>query len=463
MAPGPKILRARSKNAIGKEGVAILFEGDRYDLTIALARLGVLPFFWIACLVVYRWGLRYFGPATAVVALFLFSFSPPVLAHAGLATTDMAVTAFVGAAFLAAAIWVERPTLRNGALFGLCAGLAVLTKFSALAFLPSSIAVALIWRGFTRRLKPRQTASAVWERIPSFGLALLTTCLTIWAVYRFSFGPTVFGFRLPAPELYAGIEQVIRHNSEGHPSYLLGHYMQNGVWYYFPLVLAIKTPIGFLLLLGLGVAPTFRNNGRFRNAWLPLAFSAGILGVALFSHINIGIRHVLPIYTGLALLAGAAAVHLLDMASTRTWAAAVLGIAILWFAGASLSSHPDYLPYFNEFAGSHPENIVVDSDLDWGQDMKRLGARLQQAGARELSMLVFLRDLPQGAFGLPPIPATIDALKPMPGWNAVSLSMWKETRLGLLYAHPEYTPWPEIAPVPGERIGKGILLWYFQP
>jgi len=469
-ALGPYLIGARphntprdSKNAIGREGVAILFGGNAYDLTIALARLGILPFFWIACLVVYWWGLRYFGAAVAVTALFFFSSLPAVLAHAGLATTDMAVTAFVGAAFLAAAIWAEQPTLWNGALFGICTGLAVLTKFSALAYLPAAIAVSLICLYFTGRFRSGQIAQGVRERLPSLGLAIFTGCLAIWAMYRFSFGPSVFGFSLPAPELYAGIEQVMRHNSEGHPSYLLGHYMQNGVWYYFPLVLAIKTPIGFLLLLGLGVALAFRDKGALRNAWLPLAFSVGILAVGLCSHINIGIRHVLPIYIGLALLAGVAARHLLEMAKTRTWASALLAISILWFAGSSLLSHPDYLPYFNELAGSHPENIVVDSDLDWGQDMKRLGARLQQTGAKQLSMLVFLRDLPQGAFGLPPIPATVDALKPMPGWNAVSLSMWKETRLGLLYAHPEYTPWPEIVPAPGERIGKGILLWYFEP
>jgi hypothetical protein len=283
----------------------------------------------------------------------------------------------------------------------------------------------------------------------------------IWAMYRFSFGPTGFGIRLPAPELYAGIKEVLRHNSAGHPSFLLGEYMQNGVWYYFPLVLAIKTPIGFLILLGLGVALAFRNEGRFRHAWVPMAFSSGILVVALFSHINIGIRHVLPVYIGLALLAGISAVRLLEMANTRNRAAA-LGILVLWFAGSSLLSHPDYLPYFNELAGSHPENIVVDSDLDWGQDMKRLATRLKQAGAKELFMLPFLRELPEESFGLPPIPTRLDALNPTPGWNAVSLTIWKETKLGLRWSHPEYTPWPDRVQIPGERIGKGILLWNFR-
>ncbi len=469
-ALGPYLIGARPHNtprvdqsSMTREGVAIFFQGNRYDLTVTLARLGVLPFFWVGCAVVYWWGLREFGPAVAVVALFLFSFLPQILAHAGLATTDMAVTAFIGAAFLAALIWVERPTLRSGAFFGICTGLAALSKFSALAYLPAAMAMALAGYYLTERPRPSQIAAAVRERLPSFSVAVLTGCLSIWAMYRFSFGPTALGVRLPAPELFAGIQEVMRHNRLGHPSFLLGEYMRTGVWYYFPLVLLIKTPIGFLALFGLGVTLAFKKQARFRRAWLPLAFSAGILAVAMASHINIGIRHVLPIYIGLALLAAIAAVRLLEMADTRKWAAAAAGILTLWFAASSLWSHPDYLPYFNELAGSHPENIVVDSDLDWGQDMKRLGKRLSQSGARELFMLPFLRELPPGAFGLPPIPSQIDALNPTPGWNAVSLTMWKETKLGLRWAHPEYTPWPDRVETPGERIGKGILLWYFPP
>lgn len=469
-AIGPYLIGARPQDtpridfsSMTKEGVAILFHGNRYDLTVTLARLGILPFFWIGCLVVYYWGLRYFGAATAVAALFLFSFMPSILAHAGLATTDMAVTAFVGAAFLSAVIWVQAPTLRTGAILGVCTGLAVLSKFSALAYLPAAIAVALACYYFIERPKIGDIAASVRQRIPSFGVAALVACLLIWAMYRFSFGPTDFGIRLPAPELYAGVQQVIHHNDEGHPSFLLGQIVQNGVWFYFPLVLAIKTPMAFLLLTGFGTILAFRNRDRFPNAWMPLAFSAGILGVAVSSHINIGIRHVLPIYTGLALLAGIAAVRLLEMANERKWPMAALGILVLWFTGSSLLSHPDYLPYFNELAGSHPENIVVDSDLDWGQDMKRLARRLNQAGAQELYMIPFLRELPPGAFGLPPIPSRIDALNPTAGWNAVSLSIWKETRLDLRWAHPGYSPWPDRVTAPGERIGKGILLWYFQP
>jgi len=91
-AAGPYLLGARSKgtpyrdmDSEYKEGAAILYRGHRYDLTLALARLGILPFFWIACLVVYQWGKRY-GAGVAVVAVFLFSFLPPVLGHEGFLT-----------------------------------------------------------------------------------------------------------------------------------------------------------------------------------------------------------------------------------------------------------------------------------------------------------------------------------------------------------------------------------------
>jgi hypothetical protein len=466
---GPYLVGARPQNtprvdiySMTAEGVAILFHGNNYDRIVTLARLGELPFFWVACAAVYFWGKRYFGAATGVVALFLFSFLPPVLAHAGLATTDMALTAFLGAAFLSCLIWIAQPSLRNGAVFGACIGLAMLSKFSTLAYFPAAIAVAAVWFYAVERPKLSGIVAGVRARLPSFGLAVLVACLLIWAMYRFSFGPTAFGISLPAPELYAGIRQVMDHNAEGHPSYLLGHVMRNGVWYYFPLLLAIKTPIGFLALLCVGAAIAAGKWGRARLAWLPLAYSTGILLVALFSHINIGVRHVLPIYTGFALLAAIGFVRLLQSAQNVNWLPAGAGLMILWFAGASLLCHPDYLPYFNEFAGGHPENIVVDSDLDWGQDMKRLAAKLNQAGANGVAMLPFLRELPQGAFGLPPMQTRIDALNPLPGWNAVSLTIWKEDRLGLM-RHPEYSPWPDRVTAPGERIGKGILLWYFPP
>ncbi|MGA2268802.1 MAG: glycosyl transferase [Bryobacteraceae bacterium] len=466
-ALGPYLLGTRSQGApahdsleVPKEGTKILYHGHHYDLTLALARLGMLPFFWIACLVMYEWGKRYFGATIAVATVFLFSFLPPVLAHAGLATTDMALTAFLGAAFVSALAWLEQPGPLRGALFGACTAGAMLSKFSVLAFLPASLAAALVWFIVAERPSLSWLASAVKRRLPSFGLAVLVGLVVIWAGYRFSFGKTGFaGFPLPAPEVFSGIRVVMRHNATGHPTYLLGKRDITGFWYFYPVVLAVKTPLAFLFLLGYGMVLALRKRSPYQRAWVPVSFAAGILLVGLASHINIGVRHILPIYMAFSILAAIAALRLLELARARQWVRIGLALLVAWFAGSSLLSHPDYLPYFNELAGSEPEKIVVDSDLDWGQDMKRLAKRLHEAGARELTFNEFLIADLQREHGFPPI-HEMDLANPSPGWNAAGLTYLKLARLGLWYSYPQVRIWPEYI-TPTERVGKGILLWYF--
>jgi len=444
------------------EGAAILYRDHRYDLTLAMARLGILPFFWIACLVVYWWAGRDFGPAAAAAAVLLFSFLPPVLAHAGLATTDMALTAFLGAAFLTGAVWMEDPSPARGALFGASMALAILSKFSTLVFFPASAGVALVCYFALDRPKPGILAAALSKRLPSLALAVLAASLLIWAGYRFSFGKLDYAaVRLPAPELFNGIKMVMDHNAEGHYAYLLGQRSKFGWWYYYPVVLAVKTPLAFLALLAFGVVRACRQDtgAGARRPWLPLAYSAGILMVGLFSRINIGVRHVLPLYTGLSLLGALAVLHLLELAESRQWAGIGLAVLLVWLAASSLAIHPDYIAYFNEIAGSEPEKILVDSDLDWGQDMKRLGARLRQVGAPYVTFTPFVYADLTREHGFPPVRLS-DVPVPSPGWNAVSLTQWKERRLRLLETHPEVVPWPERVS-PGKRVGKGIMLWYF--
>ena len=466
-ALGPYLLGIRSQGSpkpdsleVPREGTSILYRDRHYDLTLALARLGLLPFFWIACLVMYWWGKRYFGATVAVVAVFFFSFLPPVLAHAGLATTDMALTAFLGAAFVSALAWLEQPGPPSGALFGASTALAMLSKFSVVAFLPASLAVALIWFLSAERPALSWLAAALKRRLPSFGLAVVVGLVVIWAGYRFSFGaPDFTSLRLPAPQVFSGIRAVMRHNAAGHPSYLLGKRNITGFWYFYPVVLAVKTPLAFLFLLGYGVVLALRKRSPYRRAWIPLSFAAGILLVGLESHINIGVRHLLPIYMAFSILAAAAALRLLELSRARQWMRIALALLLAWFAGSSLLAHPDYLPYFNELAGSEPEKIVVDSDLDWGQDMKRLAQRLRQAGAPELTFnQLFIADL-EHEHGFPPI-HEMDLANPSPGWNAVSLTYLKWARLGLWNSYPQLKLWPDYVK-PTERVGKGVLLWYF--
>ena len=454
-ALGPYLLGIRSQGTPGTgleqeslEGAKILYRGHHYDLTLALARLGILPFFWLACLVVYAWGKRCYGEPAAVFALFFFSFLPPILAHGSLATTDMALTAFLGAAYLSALHWAEGPTWKRGLLFGAATGLATVSKFSSLVFFPAAVALALagylfFWRPSTSALIARAK-----ERLPSFGLAVATGALIVAAIYRFSLSA-----------FFAGIRAVEAHNAEGHPTYLLGQRSNSGFWYFYPVVLAFKTPLALLVLLGAALWWTCRERSRLRRDWPVLAFVLGILLVALCSRINIGVRHILPVYVGFSLLAAAALSDWISPTRTRAWIRPVLGLMIVWFAGSSFWAHPDYLAYTNELAGNAPEKVLADSDLDWGQDMKRLSVRLRQAGAAQVTFSpTILADF-EGEMGFPRMSPS-SPVAPSPGWNAVSLSLWKVRRMGLLDTHPEAVLWPDRVP-PGERVGKGVMLWYF--
>ena len=459
-AIGPYLAGVRSYGTPTGLTEGLAFQRDNnHERNLFLARLGILPFFWVASLVAYLWAKRYFSELDAAFAVLFFTFLPPVLAHGSLATTDMALTAMAGASFFSGLLWLERPTAAYAVVFGVMTGLAVLSKFSALVFIPASFVAALIWYVSVKRPSIFSTLHAAKARLGTFALAILAGAVTIWAGYGFSVGAVSFcRFHLPAPELYAGIQDLVDHNRKGHMSYLLGRHSQVGWWYYYLVVLAVKTPLPFLAMLLYGLLCKKKRESTFAMG-LAMAFSLGILLFSLTSHINIGVRHILPVYVGFAIIAGSGAVGLVDRARKSRMNAWIFCGLLLWMIATSLLSHPDYIPYFNALAGNAPEQILVDSDLDWNQDLKRLAKRLREVGAREVAYTPFTLCDPV-ALGLPSV-KPFDPKNPSPGWHAANLTMLKSIRFRLVQ-HPEIKLWPENIKAT-ERVGKGMLLWYFPP
>jgi hypothetical protein len=219
----------------------------------------------------------------------------------------------------------------------------------------------------------------------------------------------------------------------------------------------VKLPIPFLTLGVIGIVLCWKQ--RQPAFWAPVTYAAGLMVFALSSPVNIGIRHVMPLLVFLAIPAAVALKHL--WVSPRVWSQrAAAGLAV-WMVATSAFSHPDYLAYFNFLAGAEPEKIIVDSDLDWGQDMKRLAARLQQVQAPYVYFNPFLIAHHEHVHGFPQILPT-DPVQPQAGWTAVSITALKVTRLGLMYDRPDIDPWPNRIK-PTERVGKGIYLYYFMP
>jgi hypothetical protein len=434
------------------EGFLLLGQNKRYNKALFYSRLFMLPFFWVGAAAVYFWGLRVGGGVLAVSAAMLFTTTPAVLAHAGLATTDMALTAFVSATLVASLYWVERPGWGRSCALGALLGLALLSKFSALAFLPAAwlaMYVTHLWRD---RPGIRGALRRAMHLVPKMVVSLAIAAFLVWAGYRFNVGPVDFlHARLPAPALFTGVHYVFLHNSEGHLAYLFGQRSQTGFWYYYPVVLAVKTPLATLILLMAAIWFTCRRRDGISIA-MPLALVAAILAVGLFSHINIGVRHILPIYTGFAVCGGAALTRLLQ--AKGTWIVAAGPLLVIWQIVSGALAHPDYIAYTSELAGRHPERILADSDLDWNQGMRGLALRLQELGVRRLTFKIASSGyMIADGHSFPPYDFMPDGDTPKPGWNAVSVTEWKLT------GQPKWAERVE----PAERIRRSIYLYYFPP
>jgi len=428
----------------GTDGLAILGFNAHYDRMLAMARLGMLPFFLVASAMVFLWGVRAGGPVAGLVATFLFTTLPPVLAHAGMVTTDMAATAFTAAGAYVGLRWADRPDARRTIVLGLVTGLGMIAKYSLLVFMPA------VW--VAMYLARRRGAHAIGADIRAhWRQALLATAiasLVIWAGFRFSWGQVNFAnWHVPAPRFFDGLNDVRVHNRDGHASYILGQRHQIGVWYFFPVTLAVKTPIAMLILAAVALWLAARRKVRIGA---PLAYCAVILAIAMSSRINIGVRHVLPLYAALAVACGAGAARLLR-AKNAFQSTAVLAL-LGWQVASGAAAHPDYLSYTNEITRGHPENFVAESDLDWGQDMHRVNDFLHRVGASQVSFTPYNVSYLQAGHTFPRTTFS-DWFHAAPGWNVVSLGGWK------VYNHPGWIGNLQ----PQFRIGRAHWVWYFNP
>jgi len=468
-------------------GNEVLHSGGAYDRNLALARLGVLPFFIVATLFVWIWSRELYGDGTAIIATALFSSLPPVLAHSGLATADMALacTFFVSLYFFVK--WLPHPTLKNGFWLGLATAMAFLSKMSAFVLLPATFFVILVFFLFSKTQSSRHE-STVMKRavVGSLALIMATCFFFVWAGYRFSFGPVLdqkdapqeridakfapgsvannaarllLETPLPAPELIKGIKLLRFYNAKGRWSNLLGEFKKTGWWYFFIVAIGAKTPIPFLLfsIIG-GVMMTF-DCWRYRGiqSFALILALATILAITAQSKVTYGLRHVLAVYPIMAIISASAIFKLWQTARYTRQVRAALVLLCAWFFTGSMIAHPDYLAYFNEIAGDHPAAFLAENDLDWGQDLKRLSIELEALKVKKvwvaLNSSAFLERL---------LPGDVKYLEPnvhKSGW--IAISAWRK-----VYGSNQQDPndgyvWLESYQ-PVRKIGKSIYLYHIE-
>ena len=381
-------------------GRSFLYRWNDADRLLFLGRLPIVALGSCLVVAVFLEARRRFGAAAAAAALGFAALSPDVLAHGALVTTDLAFALFFFLSVVAFSRVVEEATPRRVVVAGLATGAAFATKFSAPILLPVLLLLGLL--GPRRRRLPLVLAGV-------FALTLLV----VWASYGFrpALSPdagvraalrapleTPVAGLLPraiaaagnvglVPEDYARGALFVMAHSEARSTFLLGELSDRGFPQYFLVTFLLKTPVPLLLFTAFALARIGRlDRPAAAFLWLPVLVYAAF---TLTRGLQIGHRHLLPVYPFLFVAAGEAAARLWSWRRPAGLAlAAVLG---LWYAGGTLRQHPHHLAYFNEIAGGPAKGwrLLVDSNLDWGQDLKRLATWMRENGVARIKLSYF--------------------------------------------------------------------------
>jgi hypothetical protein len=352
---------------------------------------------------VFCWSRRLFGTAGGFVSLAFFVFSPTFLAHGGYATSDVCIALFMLASMGAWWRHLEKPGAGPFLLSAVVFGLACVAKFSAVFLIPM---MALCAAAFALA-NPGQ----LWRIARSAAGHAAAAYVVIWAFYGFRYSafspdvPHADQFIQSWPDMYAHTGRVgqvihflakikalpeaflygaayVAETTKTRGAFLNGQYSLVGWRTYFLWAFAFKTTLPFIAASAIGAWVAVRSRiktaaapGGRLSGLLPLAPLAALFLVywivSIQSHLNIGHRHLMPIYPVLFILAGAMGPWL---ARPLGWRALLAAGLIAWHVGESARVAPHYLAYFNELAGgpSGGSNHLVDSSLDWGQDLPGL-------------------------------------------------------------------------------------------
>jgi len=404
------------------------------------------------------WTRRKAGSPAGFVALVMFAFEPSVLAHSRYVTTDIPVTLFIWLACISWYSYLKQggtwPLVRTGVL----TGLAFATKFNAL-FLP--FVFVLTW---SRTAKPK------WSMIPiTVGIAILVAVSTYGfntrsveqdptASTAVETMPESAGFvhdaaqvRIPGYYFLRGIQLLIRDQIGGYRSYFMGEIADESTWRYFPVALLLKSSLGWLslLVLAIGVATTHKRRPELALLAIPaLVYFA----FTLRSAFNLGIRHLLPIYP---FLCAFAAIVLFD-AIRKPAVKIAASLLVIVFLTESAGAYPSYLSFFNAAAGGtlNGHRYLLDSNLDWGQDLKRLAQYTESRKVEKLCLSYFGTADP-GSYGIryQPLPQLTNE------GDLESLDCIVAVSLQHLYATKDRPFQALQSRAPTDRAGASILIY----
>ncbi|HKN17100.1 MAG TPA: phospholipid carrier-dependent glycosyltransferase [Candidatus Sulfotelmatobacter sp.] len=402
-------------------GKDFLFKNNA-DAMLFRARMAVSIFTLLLGLLVFLAAQEMFGTAAAFIALTLLVFDPNLLAHGAVVGTDVGLSCFTFASIYAFYRYTKAASAWRLLITGVATGLALASKHTGILVLPMLLLLTICELMRNKRTSRNQDALRVSTGKRAWQLAIALAAIgaialtILWSAYGFRYAARAEGRQLNPPlssfvqtlsrprevrllqtvahlhllpESYIYGLADVRIMSDFYTSFLLGRIYPHGVWFYFPVAFAIKSSLSFLILLLIAL---WTVASRRLTAWREILVltipPVSYLIVAMSSGMNIGVRHILPMYPFLWILIAGAAYTLIQ--HNRRWT--YLVVALLVFQIISTSrTYPAYIAYANELWGgpSHAYRLLSDSNSDWGQQLKDVKRYLDQRGVKDCWFIYF--------------------------------------------------------------------------
>lgn len=484
--------------------------GEKSFWYFTIARWACIPFSLLGAFVCFRWADELYGGCAGLLAATLWCFSPNILAHASMITPDAGGAA---CGVLAAWLfwrWLRDPTWVRAFFGGIGLGIAELTKATWVVLFPLWIILWLIWRFVIRKREiPNDQVRSFCKQLGQLTLALSIGLYLLNAGYGFAGSMAKLGefnfvsealagpladpgrdignrFRgtwlgdvpVPVPkEFLSGVDVQKGDFERGMRSYLRGEWQQGGWWYYYIYAMLVKVPVGTWTLFLLAIYITFRKSDS-SSTWLDelVLFAPPIVVFVLVSSqtgFTNHLRYVLPVFPFVFIFMGKLGASFEESRSANsaggeslpTTNSYIVCVALLLSIGSSLWVYPHSLSYFNELAGGpmNGHKHLVDSNIDWGQDLLYLKEWYDQhREARPLHLAYFGVFDPHTSgfeYKLPPA-------RPRPGWYAVSVNFmqgmefntWDGAGQRQRISDMRYTYFQEFTPI--QHVGYSIYIYH---
>jgi len=425
------------------DGKEFLFANDA-DAMMFRARMTASILTVLLALLVFLATREFFGTGSAFIALTLIVFEPNLLAHGARVTTDAGLSCFMFATIYAFYRYVKIPSAWRLAVVGLATGLTLAAKHTGILVIPmlALLAICEVLRVRLAKQHYSEGSRGTGRHAGLLAVSLITSLVigvgVLWASYGFRFAARPYGLQLNPgfaewvgqlkpveahllsfaarwhllPESYLYGLAAVRLSAETYTTFVFGTIYPHGVWFYFPVAFVIKSTLAFLVLLGISIfAIASRKLTGAKEILFLTVPPAFYLMVAMSSKINIGVRHILPLYVFFSVLIGGAAWSLVRR--DRRWRYVVAAL-LLFHVFSSVRSYPNYMAYSNELWGgpSQTYKYLTDSNVDWAQQLKSTKQYLDGRGIKECWFAYFGQGvLEPHYYGIPskPLP-TADSL-----------------------------------------------------